>query len=1122
MTNQYHTIVVNTMTSDTLHILLRKIDRFIRRYYMNQLLKGLILFGAALFILSILFIGLEYVGYLPTNVRFTLFYAFIGFNGFVLIKYVILPLLGMIRIGKRISPAQAARLLGKYYPEEIQDKITNVIQLKDYLDKHPENAEIIMAGIDQKAKQTSVIPFHKAIPLHGNLRFIPYVLVPMIIIGGVYLMQPATLLEPAQRIVRYDVAFERPRPFQFEMQSASQAFRNDDVEVALKASGQVMPSEAYIVFNNSRYRLHKDGSDKFTHQIRNIQQDKRFYVEAEGFRFGPYDIDVLERASFTHFHIHVDYPEYTGLSDDEFTNMGDLSVIYGSEVTWTFFTNPIADVEFSLEDELLDPETVSTGEHRVRHTVDDSFDYQVLAYDAEHGAGDSIAYHVQMVRDEYPRIAVEEHRDDVLQAHLFYRGTIEDDFGFTGLDFHYRVMDQAQINRGEEVDFFTESMDIDPYLRNQTFHHHFDLQSIYVRPGETVEIYFTVYDNDPLKGPKGTDSRIFSHYIPTEEEILAERREGEERIEQGLEDGSGEVRQARDQIDELRKSLLDSERAGWEEREAMEQLLQKKEEMEKQLQEISDMKKETETRSEQFMESSERLQEKQQELQKLFDEVMSDEMKELFDRLRERLDEMSRDEIYEQLDQMDFEFQDMEMRMDRTLEMFRQFAMERLLEESINRLEQLSEQQEELREETGAGGDEDDIRDAQEQLNQSYEQIKDMLEEFRETNEKLSKPRDMQDTRDQEDAISDDLHDALDQLQQQNPDQAMPFQQDAGQKMQDLGDNLMQMQEEMFQQHLAEDARAIRMILENLLRSSFAQEDLLLETRQANVNDPQFPELIREQRKIESDMEMINDSLVALSQRQMAIQSFVTREVAEINHQMRSAIDHMINRRRHQSSSRQQHVMTHINNLALMLNESLQDIQQQMAMGEGMGEDQQPGEGQSFQNLREMQEQLNEMLEQMQDGFEPMPGETGDQPMSTSEQMARMAAEQEAIRNKLRELADEMRSQGEEGTEALQELQMEMEESELDMLRKELSTETLDRQERILTRLLEHERAERQQETEDRREGTTAEEWEISNPEDFFEYNRIREREVEMLRSLPPGLRPFYRSLVEQYFLHID
>jgi len=133
-----------------------------------------------------------------------------------------------------------------------------------------------------------------------------------------------------------------------------------------------------------------------------------------------------------------------------------------------------------------------------------------------------------------------------------------------------------------------------------------------------------------------------------------------------------------------------------------------------------------------------------------------------------------------------------------------------------------------------------------------------------------------------------------------------------------------------------------------------------------------------------------------------------------------------------------------------------------------------------------------------------------------------MAAEQEAIRNQLKQLTDEMRNQGREVGEELDQLQRDMERSELEMLRKELSTRTILRQEQILTRLLEHHRAELQREQEARREGTTAKDYDLSNPEEIFEYNRIREREVDMLRSLPPGLRPFYRSLVEQYFLHVD
>lgn len=150
-----------------------------------------------------------------------------------------------------------------------------------------------------------------------------------------------------------------------------------------------------------------------------------------------------------------------------------------------------------------------------------------------------------------------------------------------------------------------------------------------------------------------------------------------------------------------------------------------------------------------------------------------------------------------------------------------------------------------------------------------------------------------------------------------------------------------------------------------------------------------------------------------------------------------------------------------------------------------------------------------------------MPGQQGT-PMSESEAMARMAAEQEAIRRELQKLADELMQQGVGDREELMELQRDMERSELDMVRKQIGRQTINRQERILTRLLEHERAELEREMEERRVGNTAKSYDLSNPESFFEYNRIRNRELEMLQSLPPGLKPFYRSLVESYFLNVQ
>lgn len=1110
--------------SESYNILLQKLDRFIRRYYLNQLIKGSLFFGAGLIILFFLFVTIEYFGYLGSTARTIIFYSYLGYNLIIFLKYILMPFFGMIKIGRKIKPEQAARIIGKHYKSEVNDSITNVLQLKNFISENSENIHLIIAAIEQKSQRINPVPFHKALPLKSNLRLVPYVIVPLFFVSIFYFFQPAFILEPTTRLVQYDSFFERPKPFNLHIISEKEGFKNEDHFIEVKASGNVVPEEASILINRGTYRMNAEGGGNFSYIVRNIQQDLEFFIRSHGFVFGPYFINVYEKPSINHFQINVTYPGYTGLTSDSYSNMGDLSVIHASVIEYDFYTNTDSELMFYKEEKRVETKKIREGLHRVNIKASESFEYKVYAYNEDHGRGDSLKYYVNVQPDAYPRIAVEEHRDDVLLAHLFYRGTIEDDFGITGLYFNYRALTQAQINRNEDVPFLRETVEIQPNIRNQNFHHHFDLQSIYVMPGETIEIYFEVFDNDMVNGPKSSRSRLFTYYIPTEEEILAERRRSEEQIEEGLSDGIGEVQQAKDQIEELRKQLLDTDRIGWEQREMIQDLLDKQQQMESKLQELSEQKKESERRSEQFMDSNERIKEKQEELQRLFDEALSEELKELFDKIRDELDNLSRDDVYEMLEQMEFEFSDLELKMDRTLEMFRQFAMERLLEESINRLNQLSEKQDELIEQTRGGEEESDtLAEEQERISDAFDKIQEMMEEFRNTNEKLQRPKDIDDTSEQEQSISDDLKNALDQLQQDSQQMSMPFQQDAGQKMKDMAGSLQQMQESLFMEQLAEDARALRMLLENLLRSSFAQEDLMLETRQANVNDPRFVEMLREQRKIQSDLQMIEDSLIALSKRQIAIQSFVNREIAEIHLQLRQGIEHMINRRRNQTASRQQLVMTHINNLALLLNESLQNIQQQMAMGNGMGGDPQEGAGgMSFQDLRQMQEQLNELLQQLQDGQQPMPGETGEGGMSMSEQMARMAAEQEAIRNHLKNLSDEMRNQGMDVGSDLDQLQRDMERSELDMLRKQLSRQTIMRQEQILTRLLEHERAELLREKEDRREGTTAYEWDLSNPDEFFEYNRIREREVEMLRSLPPGLRPFYRSLVEKYFLHVD
>ena len=128
-----------------------------------------------------------------------------------------------------------------------------------------------------------------------------------------------------------------------------------------------------------------------------------------------------------------------------------------------------------------------------------------------------------------------------------------------------------------------------------------------------------------------------------------------------------------------------------------------------------------------------------------------------------------------------------------------------------------------------------------------------------------------------------------------------------------------------------------------------------------------------------------------------------------------------------------------------------------------------------------------------------------------------MAAKQAALRKALREIQEEKRGQG-QGDKELQELIDQMNKTEIDLVNKRLQNETMKRQQEILTRLLESERAERQKEQEQKRKAQTATQKERKLPPSLEEYLKKKASEIEQFNKVSPALRPYYKNLVEEYF----
>lgn len=1105
--------------------LIDKLDKFIRKYHTNLLIKGLLWFISGFAGLFLIFVLLEYFGYFNTLTRALLFYSFVVFNLIVFILFVARPIAGILRLGKRISFEEAARIIGVHFKNEIDDKITNTLQLKKYLDANPGSADLIIAGIEQKSSGLKKVPFTKAVDFKVNLKYVPYAAGLFIILLTGWQMFPYIFKESAGRIIRYEQQYERPAPFQINILNPLplKAVKNERFKLVIAAEGNVLPAQVDISFRNTTQRMVAKEKNTFEFEFRSVNEPIQFFLTAGSFKFGPWFIDVISKATLKNFSIIANYPPYTGLEQQNFINIGDIEVPLGTKLRWEVYTEDTDSISFYYKNTHNGFKEIRRSVYKFETTALNDFQYNIIAKNEEFGSGDSLGYHVRTKPDLYPSISLREYQDSVMLSHIFFEGLIRDDYGFNDLAFYYRVYrgnltdeQSNDINNYRRMD-----IDFDPGNLNQTFYHHFNLNNIDLNPGQSVDYFFRVTDNDAINGPKSTDSRLYTFTIPDYDELLAETLAGEEEIKSGLGQSREEINTIQREIDQLRRSMLESETITWEQQESLKQLLDKQQQAQENYEKLREFSESQNIRDQQFRKQDDNILKKQEELQKLFEEVLTDEMKELYQKIQEELEKLNREEVFQMLDQFQFEMSDLENRLDRALELFKQLQVERMLSESIETLDRLKEEQDALGNELDEGADMNDLAQDQEQLNQDFDRLSELLQDMMQRNEELVRPNPLDDTSEMQENIWEMLKEALEQLMQNNKDEAQQQQNNASGAMQQMGNSLKAMQAAMQQQNMAEDIRTLREILDNLIKTSFAQEDLMEEVREVNVRDPRFVNLIQDQRKISNDLKMIQDSLNALAKRQIQIESYVTREIAQINLNIDQAIDHLINRRKHTGVSRQQFVMTHVNNLALLLNESMQNMQMQM-QAQGEGDPSQSGEGSpGFQDLRQMQEQMNQMLEQLRDGHQPLPGESGEEGMSLSEQLARMAAEQEAIRNRLNELANQLRRDGEE-TRELEQIMREMERTELDIVTNNISRQTQLRQQRILTRLLEHEKAHMEREQEERRVGETAKIYDLSNPEDFFEYNRIKNRSIEMLRSLPPGFKPHYRNLVEIYFLNVE
>ena len=1064
------------------------------KFIKKKLLEGGVLFFGTALLVYLTLSGLEAVGRFNSVVRAMLLITFIVTSGTIFFLRVIRPLFQLFRSEVYVSDEEAASEIGSYFPK-LGDKLLNYIQLssKTFADN-----SLARASLRQRANDMDNYSFTEAVSFNNEKRnLLRYILPLVLFITILIAVFPAGFIGSSERIIHFNRAYIPQAPFSFELPVKLVAFRNENYLLQVTLAGEALPQEAYFVTNNKKIRLVNAGIGSFELLFPNITSGKTFTIEAASFKSKEYKLAVVDRPSLSRFSVNLHFPPYLHQPDESFQNIGSFEVPEGTSITWNInskFTDNLT-VQFSDDSVSVAPEDEQT--FSFSRQIFNNQPYSLELTNANGHQQGTIVYEINVIKDKAPEIDVKMLADTILYKYVVFAGNLSDDHGLSSLRLHYakNSSDNGVIN-----------LPVDKGSTSQALFYQWLLDSIQLDAGDQLQFYLQVVDNDAVNQYKSTRSNLFYLNIPNEKEAFEKLEESKKSTKEQISDASDEAAELKENIDKLVEDLKGKKELSWQEEQMLENLIEQKANLEEQLEKLQEENKMLSEQQQKFESPSPETQEKQEQLQELLDELLDDETRQLYEELQKLLESYENTEsVQDLLQKIQNKELNLEQELERALEFFKQIQYEQKLQEASEELDEIIEEQEQLTEETEEKSQPlDSLAEDQGKLNENFKDFQEKLDDAKELNQELKRPNSMEDTSGEENEVIEEQKDAKENLENSNRNKSKQSQKSATEKMKQIAKKMENMQSSMQMQQMQEDLGDLQLILSNLIELSFDQEKLMTEFKGVNQSDPSFITLSQEQLTLKEDSKIINDSLLALSARVMAISSFVTRELNEMNQNMDASIEAIRERKKTDASVSQQLTMTSVNNLALMLDNVMRQMQESMANSMGKG-DKNDGE-QQIPGLSEMQKQLNQQIREL--------SQSGKSGRELSEELAKLAAEQERIRKALEEAGKKYG--GEQGE--MDKLMQQMEDTEMDLVNKNLNRQIQQRQQQILTRMLEAEKAMRERELDSKREAKSATQYEKMLPKAFEDYVKQREKEIELLKTVPARLVPFFKIEVSQYF----
>jgi len=507
--------------------------------------------------------------------------------------------------------------------------------------------------------------------------------------------------------------------------------------------------------------------------------------------------------------------------------------------------------------------------------------------------------------------------------------------------------------------------------------------------------------------------------------------------------------------------------------------------------------------------------EKYQQLQELFSQLMTPELAEAMENLRKSLENINAKQSENALTEFQINQEQFLENIERVLELFKKVQLEQEIDRMVQLAKKMLDEQEKITnnlsiDEKNQSNIERDLIQQDEKLGQINKSLDKVQKEpelgtYPETEKYLQQADQMID----HEQMSELLKNLQNDLAKNNRNAAANQSQKLEKSMNELHENLVKAQQEMQAASRKKLMTQTRRAMENLLALSKSEEEILRETTQTSDVGDKFRDLAAQQKRTSENAQRVFQEMIQLSRETFFIPPELSRAMGRADQNMQKSVRSLENRDQRNATNAQGEAMASLNEAFM----TMQDAMQQMAGSSSM-----LGFEQFMERMQQMAKQQGQLNQQALNFFSGE-GNKGQLSQEQANQIRRMAAEQRAVQKSLEEMQNEMAGKS-ETLGRLDNMRSEMEEVVKELEALNIDRKVIERQQRILSRMLDAQRSIREKEYSQKRKAEVGKEYVRKSPDENpeLEIKNAKKLQVDLLRALKEGYNPDYEQLIEEYF----